>query len=101
MKLDHRSLENEQMGISDEIETKHILLALNELDMGHKVPPNCESREYDLLFQGKRYPPKYVVRLAHSFIRPSGEMLSPYKGAKATRAFLNRRGFEIVPKSYP
>jgi 5-methylcytosine-specific restriction protein B len=87
------------MPIPQEILKEHIIMALNALDNGHKIPPACESRGYDLIYRGKRYPPKYVIRLAYRFVSPSGEILPPFEGARMARNFLRSRDIPVFNKA--
>lgn len=74
-------------------------MALNALYLNRRIPPECESSKYDLHFRGQRFPPKYVVRLAYSFLSPSGEILASFKGPKMARDFLRSRGFQVFTKT--
>jgi 5-methylcytosine-specific restriction enzyme A len=51
------------MTIPDDITRDDVLAAIRDLDAGvqHTFGP---STRYDVLFQGKRYPPKAVIGLA-------------------------------------
>ncbi len=61
------------------------------------------SARYDLLFEGRRYPPKAVLGL--STVRLLGHPLKPsdFKGGEDTACFrvLRELGFEVVAKSAP
>ena len=50
-------------------------MALEALHGKRDVPAACESSKYDLHFKDKRYPVKYVVRLAYKYVSPSGQIL--------------------------
>src|SRR5689334_17787730 len=73
--------------------------ALKDLDRGVEHPFGPSST-YDLLHEGRRYPPKAVMALAAK--NHSGVNLVPadFPGGEGTAAFdtLRRLGFEIVPK---
>jgi hypothetical protein len=73
--------------------------ALNDLDRGVEHPFGPSST-YDLVYEGRRYPPKAVIALAAK--TRSGINLVPadFPGGEGTAAFdtLRRLGFEIVPK---
>ena len=88
--------------ISDVIaaETRDDLLsAIRDLDGENREYPH-ESSSYDVIYNGRRYPPKAIVALAarRQLGRPlqSGE----FGGGKSTPCFdvLNRHGFEVVEK---
>ncbi len=73
--------------------------ALNDLDRGVEHPFGPSST-YDLVYEGRRYPPKAVIALAAK--TRSGVNLVPadFPGGEGTAAFdtLRSLGFEIVPK---
>lgn len=79
------------------ITSSHIISAIREIDRD-SVPPRRNSKLYDLLYNGRRYPPKYVVSIANRYA--NGVELSSYYfgGGDETDGFLERRGFTIVPK---
>ena len=78
---------------------ENVLQALNDLDRGveHSFGP---SSTYDLVYEGRRYPPKAVIALAVK--AHSGVNLVPadFPGGEGTAAFhaLRSLEFEIVPK---
>jgi hypothetical protein len=86
----------------NQITHTNILEALKEIDL-NGVRPGRNSSTYDLVFEGKKYPPKYVISLA--FRNATGEELDPksFEGGKDTEAFriLTEKGFLIVPKKNP
>ena len=86
------------MQIPDSISRKHILKALESIKGETVFPPHRASTGYDLLYKRHRYPPKYVLGLAHSFIDPQGNELRGFKGGQQTNTFLEKRGFKIVKK---
>jgi hypothetical protein len=77
--------------IPDFIQRSHILKALEALGQGHEVPARREAKKYDLLFNRKKYPPKYVVSLAHRFANPSSGLLHGFKGGEEVNDFLMTR----------
>lgn len=85
--------------IPDGITQEHLLAAIADLNSG--VPHRFgESTGYDVLHEGRRYPPKAVVGLAAGKIL--GEPLGPYdfRGGLGTKCFavLENHGFTIVSK---
>jgi len=52
--------------IPENIAREHILKAIQEIN-SEKIPINRESVNYDLFFEGNRYPPKYVITLANKY----------------------------------
>jgi 5-methylcytosine-specific restriction protein A len=86
-------------GIPDGIGREHILAALDDLETGVEHLFG-DSTRYDLLHDGRRYPPKAVVGLAAGKLL--GSPLGPYdfKGGLKSRCFrvLQDNEFEIVSK---
>lgn len=86
-------------GIPNGIRRDDVTNAITDFDAGvpHEFGP---STEYDLVFDGKRYPPKAIIGLAAR--RAAGRTLTPYdfKGGEGSRCFriLRSLDFEIVPK---
>jgi len=80
--------------IPKNITTKNILKAILEIDKD-SIPPNRHSKKYNLYFEGKPYPPKYVLSIANKYA--NGEELSSIKfsGGTESNTFLMNLGFEI------
>ena len=85
--------------IFNSIRKEHILSAIAEIDQ-EGVRPGRQSSTYDIEYDGKLYPPKYVISLASKFA--TGTELEPheFEGGQNTEAFstLQRLGFKVVPK---
>jgi len=83
--------------IPDQIRAEHVRAAIAEIDRVG-VPPLRQSVRYHLVYQARRYPPKYVVSLAarHATGRelPSGQ----FSGGSETNSFLQSLGFDIERK---
>lgn len=84
--------------IPDTINKAHILKALKRIDV-EGVPVRRESTGYDLVYTNKRYPPKYVISIAHSFSHGKEWPPSNFNGGTETNNFLTARDFTIVDKS--
>lgn len=84
--------------IPPNIEREHIIEAVREID-SEGVPASRGSKKFLLEFEGKRYPPKYVISLANNFA--NGEELdsSMFNGGQETNDFLKRLCFNIVGTS--
>lgn len=82
--------------LPNNITKEHILTAIEEIDE-NGVVKGRESRKYHLVFNGKHYPPKYVVSLAN--MSANGKMFPPdeFGGGKETNDYLRKLGFEITP----
>src|SRR6266567_447334 len=85
--------------IPEGIHREHIIAAIHDLDAGvhHRFG---DSTHYDLLYEGRRYPPKAVVGLAAGKLL--GDALGPYdfKGGLESKCFrvLEANGFTVVDK---
>lgn len=86
--------------IPTNIEREHIIKAIREIDSSG-IPPGRKSRSFFLTFDGKRYPPKYVVSSANKFANGEELNSSRFNGGQETNNFLKRLGFDIVEISSP
>ena len=61
------------------------------------IPPRRRGRGYCVVANGKHFPPKYTIALAHQVA--TGEPLSPdrFSGGVESNRFLQDRGFAVVP----
>ena len=90
---------SKRLRLPDSLERSDILSAINEFATGveHGFAP---SIGYDLLHDGKRYPPKAIIGLAAT--RVTGEVYRPkdFKGGIGSKCFniLEGNGFTIVRK---
>jgi hypothetical protein len=78
------------------VDKDHVLKALYAIDKDG-VPWHRESTKFDLLHDGKKYPPKYAVSLAFKFA--TGKELEGFSGGEETNGFLKSLGFEIREKT--
>ena len=78
------------------ITSSHITTAIGEIDRDG-VPARRNSTRYDLLYNGQRYPPKYVVSIANRYAN-GVELIYNFGGGYETNSFLEHRGYTIVPK---
>jgi hypothetical protein len=81
--------------IPKNIKKAHILEAITYIDE-NGVPKNRFSTKYNIKFQGRLYPPKYVISLANKYV--NGNMLKSeeFGGGLETNGFLRALSFEIV-----
>ncbi len=86
-------------GIPRTIKKEHIIAALATIDK-EGYPKQHESTRYSLVYQGRKYPPVWVIRTAS--IVANGEPLDPtlYSGGEQSNNFLRRFGFRIVKKTH-
>lgn len=77
-----------------------LLDAINEL--GHKIPEGyADSTKFDVLHEGKRYPPKPIVGLAATKVSRDEFLGKHFSGEIGSKCFqiLERHDFEIVTKA--
>jgi len=86
-------------GIPRNIRKDHILTALTVIDK-EGYPKQHESIKYSLVYEGRKYPPVWVIRTANIFA--NGEPLDPtfYSGGEQSNNFLRKFGFRIVKKTH-
>jgi 5-methylcytosine-specific restriction enzyme A len=83
--------------IPNQITKSHIIQAIEEIKK-NDIPQRRESTKFDLLYEGKAYPPKYVISLACKYA--TGEELSrdDFSGGDESNRFLKKHLFDVVPK---
>ena len=81
------------------ITREHLVDAIRQIDLGHSSKFS-DSTKFDVLYEGKRYPPKEVVGLALEKLH--GREFGPYdfSGGLNTDCFktLSKCGFEVTTK---
>jgi len=85
--------------IPQNITRKDLLKAIDRIDK-ESIPANAHSSTYDLVHEGKSYPPKLVVSWANKFTNGEALDRGSFAGGKDTDCFklLEREGFQIGPK---
>jgi len=79
----------------DKITEQHILEAIKKIDIENiSLEP---STKFDLIVNGKAYPPKEVMRYAHELM--NGEHIWERSGGEPTNKYFVALGFEIKSKS--
>jgi hypothetical protein len=87
--------------IPEAIQVKHIHAALARVRRG-RVPPRRESTKFDLLVDGERFPPKYVIALAAEEANVTiDDFRGGFSGGRMTNNFLKKLGFTVIPKFGP
>jgi 5-methylcytosine-specific restriction protein B len=90
-----------QESIPKTITRDHVLQAIHEVDLDG-YPEDARSTTYDLIHQGHRYPPKYILALAGK--HATGEELdrASFTGGETSTAFsvLRKLGFVIERKDF-
>lgn len=86
------------MPIPKNIHREHVLDAIRYIDE-HGVPLKRESTKYDLSFNNKLYPPKYVISRANVYANGEELHVSEFSGGDETNSILEQLGFEVIPTS--
>ena len=81
------------------IRKKHVLAALKDLDQGVKHPFH-DSTGYDLIYRGRRYPPKAILGLAAKHSSNASLRPRDFSGGEKSKCvrILRTAGFEVEPK---
>ncbi|GLI55959.1 hypothetical protein PM10SUCC1_14730 [Propionigenium maris DSM 9537] len=72
----------------------HILKAISKID-NEVIPANRRSTKYNLVFNNKTYPPKYVISIANIFVKGKELQSSKFNGGSETNNYLISLGFDI------
>jgi hypothetical protein len=90
------------MSFPDNITKLDLLKAIEKIDKGG-IPAEADSQYYDLVFNGKRYPPKVVVSCANIFANGEELDMKNFDGGLGTPCFklLEQNGFIIEKKNNP
>ena len=88
--------------IPNNITKEHIKKAIKQIDE-NGVRKGRHSSTYDLIYEGKTYPPKLVISIANKYANGIELDAGDFLGGKGTFAFelLEKEGFEIVQKNDP
>jgi len=85
-------------GIPRNIRKEHIISALAAIDR-EGYPKEHESIKYSLVYEGRRYPPVWVIRTANIFANGEPLDTSLFSGGEQSNNFLKKSGFRIVKKT--
>ncbi|MFC1779444.1 AAA family ATPase [Thermodesulfobacteriota bacterium] len=82
------------------IKHEHVLEAIDKID-SDGVPDDAQSTFYDLIYEGERYPPKYVLSLAGEFANGTKIDRGFFSGGEKSAAFrhLRKLGFQVEAKN--
>jgi len=85
--------------LPENIRPEHIVQAIHKIEK-EGIPPQAHSSTYDVLYEGKRFPPKLVVSYANIFANGVALDRSEFEGGIGTPCFkiLEENGFTIVTK---
>lgn len=83
----------------DKITNEHVLAAIKDID-AEGIPDDAQSTGYDLVHEGRSYPPKYVISLAAKYALGKVISRQNFTGGEKSKAFrhLRKIGFQIEPK---
>ena len=86
--------------IPKNITRQHILAAIAEIDRVG-TPDRKASRKFTVNYNGRLYPPKYLVCLANRHANGNELSSSVFNGGVETNEFLRSRGFTVngIPAS--
>jgi len=86
-------------GIPRNIKKEHIISALAAID-AEGYPKAHESTRYSLVYEGRKYPPVWVIRTANIFANREPLDTSLFSGGEQSNNFLRKFGFRIVKKTH-
>ena len=84
--------------IPSEINREHVLKVISDID-AHPVPKRRASKKYSLLYEGREYPPKYVISRANRYANGYELASHEFEGGRQTNDFLRSLGFTIIESS--
>ena len=87
------------MALPNNITKEHLLKAIEKIE-SDGIPSDADSQYYDVLFNGKKYPPKVIVSYANLFANGTEISRNTFSGGADTECFklLQKNGFEIIKK---
>lgn len=80
--------------IPKNITRKAVIKAIHEIDK-NGIPKNRLSTKYNIFFEGKQYPPKYVISLANRIENGVELKAEDFGGGHESNSFLMALGFDI------
>lgn len=84
--------------IPKNIKREHVIKAMEGINKVG-IPKGRSSKKFLLEYEGKHYPPKYIISLANSYANSVRLDSSEFGGGKETNDFLRVLGFNIVEVS--
>ena len=87
------------MNIPINIKREHILKAIEKIDSEPELKTKRSSSTYDLIFEGKKYPPILVLSIANQLNNGKEILLSDFdNNIEKPFKILRENGFEIIKK---
>ncbi len=84
--------------IPEKLTHKHFNQAANQID-DKSVPNSRKSVHYDLLLNGNKYPPKYIISLAVKFATGTEYSSTKFNAVESKNYFI-KRGYTIIDRRY-
>ena len=81
--------------IPKNITRETVIRAMQEIDKDG-VPKNRLSTKYNISFDGKQYPPKYVLSIANRIENGVELKAEDFGGGRESNSFLMALGFDIL-----
>ena len=87
------------MALPSNINKDHLIKAIEKID-SDGIPNDADSKFYDVVYNGKKYPPKVIVSYANIFANGEEISRTSFSGGLNTECFnlLEKYGFEIIKK---
>lgn len=85
------------MRIPKNIKKEHVIAALNVIDKDG-YPKEHESTKFYLMYEGRNYPPKWVIRTANIFANAAPFETILFSGGEQSNNFLKKLGFRVFEK---
>lgn len=83
--------------IPQAIKHEHVVKAIADIRAGG-VPKKREPTKFNLVYEGRLYPPKFAVSLAAKYATGQELPAEVFSGGNEANSFLTGLGFEIQPK---
>lgn len=89
------------MKLPNNIQQRHLLQAIDRIDQ-EGIPKGAQSKFYDVVYNGKKYPPKLIVSYANFYANKRDLDRGSFEGGDGTPCFklLQNFSFEIRPKEF-
>jgi 5-methylcytosine-specific restriction protein B len=87
------------MSLPENITKEHLIQAINKIDI-EGIPKDVVSQYYDVIYNGKKYPPKLIISYANIFANGIELDRNTFPGGIGTPCFklMEREGFTIDKK---
>ena len=87
------------MALPSNITKEHLIKAIEKIDL-EGIPKDGDSQYYDVVYNGKKYPPKIIVSYANIFANGEEINRNSFSGGIGTPCFkiLEENGFKILQK---